>query len=281
MKKISHVTLDNERALYGEKDLSVENCLFDGPEDGESALKECANIFVTDSRFCLRYPFWHCRTADITACDLKDTCRAALWYCDNIKIQKSNLFGIKALRECKNIDINHCTVSSDEFGWFCDSVSVSNTTVTGMYPFLRSSHLNFNNFTLNGKYSFQYISHSVFENCTFNTKDAFWHADNVVVKNCTVNGEYLGWYSKNITFENCIISGTQPLCYCQNLKLINCTMNNCDLSFEKSNVNATILSHVDSIKNPASGEIILPSVGEIICDDPSSKGKVIQKSQIQ
>lgn len=277
MKKISNVTLDAERALYGEKNLCVTDCRFEGPADGESALKECDDVTVTDSVFSLRYPLWHCRTLSVRTCDFNDTCRAAFWYCDDVKITGSNLLGTKALRESRNIVISECTVVSDEFGWFCDGIFLCDATIKGVYPFLRSSRLNFKNFTLSGKYSFQYIKNSVFEDCIFDTKDAFWHAENVTVKNSVVKGEYLGWYSKNLTFENCEISGTQPLCYCQNLKLINCTMNGCDLSFEKSDVNALILSHVDSVKNPASGEIILPSVGEIIMDDPSAKGKVIIK----
>lgn len=43
-------------------------------------------------------------------------------------------------------------------------------------------------------------------------------------------------------------------------------MQGCDLSFEKSEVNATLITPVLSIKNPASGTIAVPSVGEIILD---------------
>jgi hypothetical protein len=39
-----------------------------------------------------------------------------------------------------------------------------------------------------------------------------------------------------------------------------------DLAFEDSTVNATITSHVTSIKNPRSGCIKVASVGEIIHD---------------
>ena len=80
-----------------------------------------------------------------------------------------------------------------------------------------------------------------------------------------------------MTFENCTIIGTQPLCYCQGLKLINCTMIDCDLSFEKSDVEADIISSVVSIKNPRSGIIKVTSVDEIIMDDPYAKGQVIVK----
>lgn len=104
----------------------------------------------------------------------------------------------------------------------------------------------------------------MFDNCNFDTKDAFWHAKNVVVRNSVLKGEYLAWYCENLTFENCEIIGTQPLCYCKNLKLVNCKMTGCDLSFEKSSVNAEIIGHVDSIKNPESGYISVGSVGEII-----------------
>ena len=67
---------------------------------------------------------------------------------------------------------------------------------------------------------------------------------------------------------NCKIIGTQPLCYCKDLKLIDCTMEECDLAFEYSDVQASVIGHVDSIKNPRSGEITCDSVGEIIREEP-------------
>ena len=139
---------------------------------------------------------------------------------------------------------------------------------------MRSDRLKFDNVTLKGKYSFQYITDSVFENCSFDTKDAFWHAKNVVVRNSVVKGEYLAWYCEDVTFENCTIIGTQPLCYCKGLKLIDCKMIETDLAFEKSEVEATILTPVTSIKNPKSGVISVPEVSQIIMDDPTAKGKV-------
>ena len=82
-----------------------------------------------------------------------------------------------------------------------------------------------------------------------------------------VKGEYLGWFSDGLTLINCKIIGTQPLCYCKNLTLQNCIMEGTDLAFEYSDVQATIQGHVDSIKNPRSGEITVDSVGEIIMGD--------------
>lgn len=64
----------------------------------------------------------------------------------------------------------------------------------------------------------------------------------------------------------CKIIGTQPLCYCKGLVLQDCTMEGTDLSFERSEVNATVFGHIDSVKNPASGSIFAQSIGEIIME---------------
>ena len=44
MKIVENQTFDEERALYGEADVLVRDCAFDGPADGESALKECRDV---------------------------------------------------------------------------------------------------------------------------------------------------------------------------------------------------------------------------------------------
>ena len=275
MTTIQNQAFDQERALYGSIGVEAINCRFDGPADGESAFKESRDVVAADCYFNLRYPFWHDTNLDIRNCDMTALCRAALWYSDNITITDSRLHGIKALRECNNVSMKNCDVISAEFGWFSNDLRIEDCHAEGEYMFLRARDLAFRGFNMKGKYSFQYIEDSVFENCTFNTKDAFWHAKNITIKNCYVKGEYLAWYSENVTFENCKIIGTQPLCYCKGLKLINCEMYDADLSFEKSEVEATLLSPVISIKNATKGYIYLPSADEIICDDVNAKCQII------
>lgn len=270
MNIIENKTFDEERALYESLDLVVRNCRFEGKADGESALKESSKILVDGCFWDLRYPFWHDTDLTIKNTELTPNCRAALWYSKNIDISDSRLHGIKALRECENVIMSGCDVISPEFGWSVKNICVKDSRFEGEYFMMRSSNIKFEGVELNGKYSFQYIKDAVFENCNLNTKDAFWHAENVVVKNSIVRGEYLAWYSENVTFENCRIIGTQPLCYCKGLRLINCEMLDADLSFEKSHVEATLTTPVVSIKNPASGYITLPEVGEIIRNDPAS-----------
>ncbi len=274
MNLIENQVFDQERALYGVHDTHVANCRFDGPADGESAFKECRDIRVTDCFFNLRYPFWHDTGLLMENCRLTELCRAALWYTENAAIRDCQLHGIKALRECGAVTMENCDVISEEFGWFTQGITMGDTTVQGSYFMQRSRDLHFRNVTLKGKYSFQYIENSLFENCNFDTKDAFWHAKNVTVRNCTLKGEYLAWYCENVTFDHCRIIGTQPLCYCKGLTLVDCEMVDTDLSFEKSQVEATLTAPILSIKNPRSGHITVPAVGELIFDDPEARGVV-------
>ncbi len=275
MEVIKNRTFDEERALYGRTGIYVKDCAFDGPVDGESAFKEAKDIRVENVFFNLRYPFWHDDRVRIDRAELTELCRAAIWYTNDVEIRNSKLHGIKALRECSGVKIDGCDIISPEFGWSTRGIEMKNSSVSGEYFMMRSSRLHFDNVSLKGKYSFQYNEDCVFENCDFDTKDAFWHTKNVVVRNSVVKGEYLAWYSENVTFENCKIIGTQPLCYCKNLRLVGCRMEGCDLSFEKSEVEATLAAPIDSIKNPAGGHIYVPSVGEIIMDDEDAKGEIL------
>ena len=275
MTVIENKTFDEERALYGSTGLMVKNCRFDGPADGESAFKECSDVRAQDCFFNLRYPFWHDDGAVIDNCEMTELCRAALWYSHHVEITESRLHGIKALRECGDIKMRDCHIVSPEFGWSVHGLEMRDCHAESEYFMMRSDKLNFDNVTLKGKYSFQYIEDSVFDNCNFDTKDAFWHAKNVTVRNSTVKGEYLAWYCEDVTFENCRIIGTQPLCYCKGLKLIDCEMIDTDLSFERSEVEATLTAPIVSIKNPLSGHIYVPCAGEIIRDDMNSRGEVI------
>lgn len=275
MKTIADQSFDEERCWYAISDTLFKNCTFDGPRDGESPLKECHDIAVENCTFSLRYPFWHDEDLMIRYCELTSLCRAALWYSKRVSIFDTKLYGIKAIRECEDVRLRGCEIISPEFGWSTRRMLMENCTAESEYFMLRSSHLTFKNVKMKGKYSFQYLEDSIFEDCEFDTKDAFWHGKNILLRNCIVKGEYLAWYSENITFDHCTIIGTQPLCYCKNLQLIDCQMLQTDLSFERSEVNATLTAPIESIKNPLSGTIRVPDAREIIFDLPEAKGQVL------
>lgn len=275
-KVIENGIFDDERALYGSDNLKVINCKFTGPKDGESALKESSEIEIDNCLFDLRYPLWHVTNCEMMNSEMTIKCRAPIWYTKNIKITNSTLYGPKSFRECDVIDLNSCDIDSAEFGWRSKNFIFNDCKVKGEYALFGSSNINMINSLLNGKYSFQYTKNVYLKNVKVDTKDAFWHAKNVTIEDCDIVGEYMAWYSENLKLINCTIKGTQPFCYCKNLELVNCKMIDCDLAFENSSVNATLIGNVKSIKNPLSGLIVADSVDEIIMDDKkyNCSGKV-------
>ena len=275
MMIIEKQAFDEERALYGREGIVLRDCAFDGPADGESALKESRDIQAQNCFFNLRYPFWHAQNLKISNSEMTPLCRAALWYSSDIEITGSKLHGIKALRECEQVTMKDCRIISPEFGWSTRNLKMEDTAAESEYFMMRAEDLTFRRVRLQGKYSFQYIQNALFEDCELDTKDAFWHAKNVTIRNSVVKGEYLAWYCKNVTFENCRIIGTQPFCYCKALTLLHCQMEDADLCFERSEVEATITTPVVSIKNPLAGRIFVPAVGEIIQESDAFRGEVI------
>ncbi|MGN1153121.1 MAG: DUF3737 family protein [Candidatus Gastranaerophilaceae bacterium] len=278
---IINKTFDEERSLYNICNTNVINCTFAGEKDGESVLKECRDINVQDCSFSLRYPLWHAKKFSLKNSTMDELTRAPLWYCKNGNIENCKINGIKCLRECENITVTNSDIISPEFAWRCKKLIIANSTIDSMYFLFESKNVEIDNLKMSGKYSFQYMKNLNINHSNLDTKDAFWHSKNVTVKNSIVKGEYLGWFSENLTFINCQIIGTQPLCYCKNLKLINCTMEETDLSFEYSEVEADIKGNIVSVKNPKSGKIIADSVGEIISQDAVVEclGKVILRKE--
>ena len=267
--QIEQQTFDEERALYHAEHTDLLSVTFAGPADGESALKHAKKITAEKCFFNLRYPLWHCEDVRLRECVMTDKCRAALWYTRRGVIENCELGGIKALRECDEIEISASDIVSPEFGWRCRGVGMRDCRVESEYLFFGSSGLRWDDVRFKGKYSFQYARDIVIENCTLDTKDAFWHAENVTVRDSVINGEYLGWYSDGLTLINCRINGTQPLCCCTNLKLINCEMTGADLAFEYSDVDADLRGDLVSVKNPRSGRITADRIGEIILTEDS------------
>lgn len=265
--QIENKIYDEERALYHLQRATVKDCTFAGAADGESALKECRHIAVAGCRFALRYPLWHAKDFSVENSKMEETARAPLWYCREGKIIDTEILGVKCLRECADIALENCKIVSPEFGWRCRKIKSTDCKIESEYFLFESRDARMRSLELHGKYSFQYTKGIVIEVSVLDTKDAFWHSKNVTVRNSTVKGEYLGWYSEGLTLENCRIIGTQPLCYCKKLKLINCTMEQTDLAFEYSEVEAEINGEILSVKNPRSGFITADRIGEIITEN--------------
>lgn len=278
--QIQHQTFDEERALYHLQNTRVSDCTFAGPADGESVLKEARDITVEDCRFSLRYPLWHVQKYELISSQMDEKTRAPIWYSNNGRIVNCKIHGIKCLRECGNTRIEDCEIESPEFGWKCHDIIFERTEMRSEYFLLDSRDIEMDHLHLKGKYSFQYVENAYIRNSILDTKDAFWHSHNITVEDSVVKGEYLGWFSEGLTLIRCRIIGTQPLCYCKNLRLVDCTMEETDLAFEYSDVEATVNGHILSVKNPKSGTITADSVGEIIREDAVMEctGEVIIRS---
>lgn len=274
---VSGQVFDEERALYNIKNTEVKDCTFAGPADGESVLKETRNVLVRNCDFSLRYPLWHARGFTLDNVSMDELTRAAIWYSYDGIIKNTKMDGIKALRECENICIEDSTAHSPEFGWRTKGLKIKRSEMESEYFLFECKDVQIEELKMKGKYSFQYVENMTITNSYLDTKDAFWHGKNITVKDSVLKGEYLAWFSEDLTLINCKIIGTQPLCYCKNLKLINCTMEETDLSFEYSEVEADIKGNIISVKNPKAGTIIADSIGKIIWDDPVMEvnGKVV------
>ncbi len=266
MRYINGKTLTGERALYMYSDVVIERCVF---ENGESPLKESKNLTILDSEFGWKYPIWYCKKVDCHNIKFKETARSGIWYTNDIKITDSVIDAPKTFRRSSGINLVNVKLNSaSETLWNCEIVSLLNVEANGDYFGANSKKIVVNNLTLNGNYVFDGGKDIEIHNSVLNSKDAIWNCENVLITDSVIIGEYLGWNSKNVTFINCKIVSHQGLCYVKNLKMINCELNNSDLCFEFSeNIDASISSEVDSIKNPSSGRIIVNGIKELILED--------------
>ncbi|MDE6120756.1 MAG: DUF3737 family protein, partial [Muribaculaceae bacterium] len=214
-------------------------------------------------------PFWHVAGFRIENCEFTPGARAALWYSRDLMMSHTRVDAPKMFREMDNLSLEHVEIpDAAETLWHCRGVRLRDVSVGNAdYLFMHSSDIDIDRYRHNGNYSFQYCRNVVIRNAEIYSKDAFWNTENVTVYDSVLNGEYLGWHSHNLRLVRCRISGTQPLCYTRGLVMEDCVFEpDCDLAFEDSEVEATLLSEVTSVKNPRTGTIRARSYGQIILD---------------
>ena len=266
MDLIKDQYFEGERPLYARHGLRIENVTI-GP--GESSLKEGSDLEAENCEFQGKYPFWECKNVTIKNCIFREGGRAAIWYSKDIEMADCLVEAPKMFRRISDLKLENVKFPNAlETFWDCKDIEAKNIEADkGDYIFMHCSDIKIDGLRLQGNYSFQYAKDVVIRNADMDTKDAFWEAEDVTVYDSRINGEYLGWYSKNLHLVNCKIGGTQPLCYCENLVLENCVFEeDADLAFEYSDVEASIIGPVTSVKNPRTGRINADRYGEIILD---------------
>lgn len=269
MEIIKDKEFGGERPLFAARNIRLENVTIHA---GESALKCTANIVADGCTFEGKYPFWHTDNFKINRCLFTPGARAALWYSRNVEMTDTQVDAPKMFREMDGIVLRGVVIpDGQETLWHCSNVDIKDVRIEKAdYLFMHSHDIRIENYWQQGNYSFQYCRNVEIRNARIDSKDAFWGTDNVTVYDSELNGEYLGWHSKRLKLVRCRISGTQPLCYCKDLVLEDCVFDpDCDLAFEDSEVKATLLSPVTSIKNPLKGKVRCQSLGELIVDENS------------
>ena len=264
MKKINQGFFTGERALYNEHGLDITDSVF---EDGESPLKECADITVGGSIFKWKYPIWYSKNIRVTESTFLITARSGIWYTDGITLEDCTVDAPKTFRRSSDITVKRCTFpNAEEMLWSCKDVNFESVSICGDYFGMNCDGFCAKDLSISGNYAFDGGKNIEIDGARLISKDAFWNCENVTVRNAVIIGEYLGWNSKNVKFINCTIESNQGLCYMDGVTLENCKLINTDLAFELSVVDADITTSVVSVKNPISGKISAKSIGEIILD---------------
>ncbi|MBP5256479.1 MAG: DUF3737 family protein [Clostridia bacterium] len=263
-KEYRSMHFTGERPIYGQRGVSVYGSVFDS---GESPIKECRDVTVEKSIFGWKYPLWYDKNVTVRGCTWLETARAGVWYTENISVTDAVISAPKNFRRCRGVTLADVSfTNAEETLWTCSDVRLRNVTAKGHYFAMNCSDMEIDGLRLDGNYAFDGTRNVVIRNSHLSTKDAFWNSENVVVENSFISGDYLGWNSRNLTLTNCSIESNQGLCYIENLKLVNCTLINTDLAFEFSDVDADVVTGLESVLNPRSGVIKANFIKELIIE---------------
>ena len=254
-----------ERILFGLKDAQLEGITFG---EGESPLKEASKISIKDSVFKWKYPLWYDNDITVANTVFETMARSGIWYTKNIEIKNSALQAPKLFRRAEKINLDHVHfANAEETMWTCKDIRITNSQINGDYFGKDSQNIYLDHVSVVGNYVFDGAQNVEVHNSTFVAKDAFWNCENVSVYDSTIDGEYLAWNGHNIKFINCQIESDQGLNYIDHLELKDTSLIHTDLAFEYvSNIDATVSSKIDSVKNPISGRIVAPAIGKLILD---------------
>lgn len=267
-KKYLGGSYTGERALFMLKDAYLEGVTF---YDGESPLKESANLEVVNCTFKWKYPLWYANEIVVKDSYLAETARSGIWYTNHIEMINCVIDAPKTFRRGSFIALKDCSLNkAQETFWKCTNITLNNVTANGDYFMMNIDGATIDKLNLDGNYFLDGAKNVTVRDSILNSKDSFWNTENVTAINCKIIGEYLGWNSKNLTFINCEISSLQGLCYIKGLKMKNCKLLDTSLSFEYcEDIDAEIIDEVVSIKNPTSGVIKVKGVKELIIDENS------------
>lgn len=279
MKTFERKIFTGERALFGARDLTLTDCIF---EDGESPLKESAGLTLRGCSFRWKYPLWYGHDISLRDCVLTDAARAGIWYTENISLTDTVIEAPKTFRRARGINLTNVTMTNAaETLWACRDITLQNVSAKGDYLLMNAEDVTADHLLLNGNYAFDGAKNVILRSSKLFTKDAFWNSEDVTVYDSYITGEYLGWNAKHLTLVNCTVESLQGFCYIDRLTLQNCKLINTTLAFEYSTVDADITGAVDSVLNPAGGTIRADHIGQLTIDrdrvDPTKTTVIVRE----
>lgn len=279
MKTFERKIFTGERALFGARDLTLTDCIF---EDGESPLKESAGLTLRGCSFRWKYPLWYGHDISLRDCVLTDAARAGIWYTENISLTDTVIEAPKTFRRARGINLTNVTMTNAaETLWACRDITLQNVSAKGDYLLMNAEDVTADHLLLNGNYAFDGAKNVTLRSSKLFTKDAFWNSEDVTVYDSYITGEYLGWNAKHLTLVNCTVESLQGFCYIDRLTLQNCKLINTTLAFEYSTVDADITGAVDSVLNPAGGTIRADHIGQLTIDrdrvDPTKTTVIVRE----
>lgn len=266
-QKIEEQYFEGERSLFGLHDAQVTLTTFG---QGESPLKESSELELKDVLFTWKYPLWYSENIKVKNTIFETMARSGIWYTKKLVMSDSTLQAPKLFRRCEDISLKNVHFSdATETFWNCKKIKLKNVTATGDYFGMNSEDIYVDQLDLIGNYAFDGAKNVEIHNSTLVSKDAFWNCENVVIYDSKISGEYLAWNTKKITFINCTLESEQGLCYIKHLTLKKCRVLQTDLAFEYcQDIDATIETTLESIKNPINGQITAKQIKKVIFNDP-------------
>ncbi len=153
----------------------------------------------------------------------KLTGERALFHSSDLKIVYSTFEdGESPLKECQNLEIDHCIFKWKYPLWYCKNVEVNNSTLLDMARagIWYSDHVTFRDTTVEAPKAFRRTNHLTLERVTIpNASETLWNCREVVLKDVSARGDYFAMGSENMEIEDFNLNGNYSFDGCKNLTL--------------------------------------------------------------
>lgn len=148
--------------------------------------------------------------------------------------------GESAIKQCENIEADHCEFYGKYPWWHVDGARISNCYFA---PGSRSAiwytnHLRMNDCVIDGPKFFREMNDVELENVTINDADeTFWRVKNLRLKNVTLHeGTYPFMFSENIYVDHLDSDAKYVFQYCKNVEIHNARIITKDSFWECENI---------------------------------------------